>query len=269
MKNLNKLVILAFAGALAFTGCKKGAEDPGISLRSRDSRLEGDWTLSSIDGTATISTTSTNNLATSNSTTTTTINTTTSYSGGSETIAINYNSQYSPSTGTSTTTTTKSTTITPITYEIKLEKSGDATITTTSGMTTKSTVQQNSTPVVAPYTGETNSIRTLGQDAEGNAVLGLAYDGNFNSMPVGQTNTSKNVSASHWKYNGDKKEVIEIDGLGTFEILRLANKELKLKKISNGAENDASSSTSGTPAVSTSGTSDSKTTIDETWDFKQ
>lgn len=36
------------AGALLpFTACKKGEEDPGISLRSRKARVEGEWTISS------------------------------------------------------------------------------------------------------------------------------------------------------------------------------------------------------------------------------
>lgn len=45
MKNL--FAILAMASIVAFGGCKKGEEDPFLSFSSRDSRLEGTWTLSS------------------------------------------------------------------------------------------------------------------------------------------------------------------------------------------------------------------------------
>ena len=48
MKNyLLKLASVLFLGTLVFSGCKKGADDPFISLRSRDGRLTGDWKLSS------------------------------------------------------------------------------------------------------------------------------------------------------------------------------------------------------------------------------
>lgn len=45
MKNL--FAILAMASIVALGGCKKGEEDPFLSFSSRDSRLEGTWTLSS------------------------------------------------------------------------------------------------------------------------------------------------------------------------------------------------------------------------------
>ena len=50
MKNLFKLFALAsIVLAITFTtsSCKKGENDPGISLRSRTSRLSGEWTLAS------------------------------------------------------------------------------------------------------------------------------------------------------------------------------------------------------------------------------
>lgn len=46
-KTLSKLLIIAVITVVAFSGCKKGAEDPAISLLSRKARLTGTWTISS------------------------------------------------------------------------------------------------------------------------------------------------------------------------------------------------------------------------------
>lgn len=46
------LSVLVIAFAMPFvTSCKKGAEDPGISFKSRDGRLKGVWKLTKFDGT--------------------------------------------------------------------------------------------------------------------------------------------------------------------------------------------------------------------------
>lgn len=44
------LPLLALIGFVAFvTSCKRGEEDPFLSLRTRDARLMGEWTLSSLE----------------------------------------------------------------------------------------------------------------------------------------------------------------------------------------------------------------------------
>jgi len=48
-KNSLKLVMAFFALVIAFSGCKKGEDDPFLSLRSRTARLAGEWKLSSAD----------------------------------------------------------------------------------------------------------------------------------------------------------------------------------------------------------------------------
>jgi hypothetical protein len=50
MKKVNKFLIvmlIAFMALPVLNSCKKGADDPGISLKSRKSRLVGEWTLES------------------------------------------------------------------------------------------------------------------------------------------------------------------------------------------------------------------------------
>lgn len=49
MKNLilGKIMLLFGLSLFAFSGCKKGKNDLGLTFRTRDARLVGDWTLSS------------------------------------------------------------------------------------------------------------------------------------------------------------------------------------------------------------------------------
>ena len=89
MKNFRNLVLATLAFAIAmplFNGCKKGADDPFLTLRSRKARVVGDWkatwtasttdvTLSTpVNGVST--TTTTTNTITNNGTTTTTVSST-------------------------------------------------------------------------------------------------------------------------------------------------------------------------------------------------
>lgn len=46
---MKKLTLSTLLMGSLFMGCKKGENDPFISLRSRDARLEGEWTLSKMD----------------------------------------------------------------------------------------------------------------------------------------------------------------------------------------------------------------------------
>ncbi|SFT67587.1 hypothetical protein SAMN05216474_1718 [Lishizhenia tianjinensis] len=49
---MRKLVFLslAFITSLTFTSCKKGENDPAISLKSRDARITGEWKLTNLSG---------------------------------------------------------------------------------------------------------------------------------------------------------------------------------------------------------------------------
>ncbi len=73
MKTLKKFALVAIAGlffAPAFQSCKKGEEDPGLSLRSRKARLAGEWTLTDMTLTTTDESTSTSSGGTISSNTT-------------------------------------------------------------------------------------------------------------------------------------------------------------------------------------------------------
>ncbi|NQV51603.1 MAG: hypothetical protein HQ500_00380 [Flavobacteriales bacterium] len=58
MKNKNTKVMLAVGlllavASLEFSGCKKGNEDPALSLRSRKARVTGVWNVVSYGDTST------------------------------------------------------------------------------------------------------------------------------------------------------------------------------------------------------------------------
>jgi hypothetical protein len=58
MKTLVKVSVIVAVAAIVFTGCKKGENDPFLSLKSRTSRLAQEWKLASADFTETSSSTS-------------------------------------------------------------------------------------------------------------------------------------------------------------------------------------------------------------------
>jgi len=66
MKNVLSAALIVVLIMPAMQSCKKGAEDPFISLRSRDSRIQGNWVLVEVNRTRTQTTTN----STTNSTTT-------------------------------------------------------------------------------------------------------------------------------------------------------------------------------------------------------
>jgi len=57
MKNFKKLLIILVAVTFVMPACKKGVDDPFLSLKSRKSRVVGEWKLISEKSTSTSSTT--------------------------------------------------------------------------------------------------------------------------------------------------------------------------------------------------------------------
>lgn len=81
MKNLFKTtLVIAFAGTLLLDSCKKGENDPFLSLKSRKARVVGEWTVTAS------SQTDVNDSGSSSTTTTTT------YDGTTETTTVGSNS---------------------------------------------------------------------------------------------------------------------------------------------------------------------------------
>lgn len=49
--NFLKMTLVLFLGTLTLVGCRKGENDPLISLRTRDARISGEWKLVSYEST--------------------------------------------------------------------------------------------------------------------------------------------------------------------------------------------------------------------------
>jgi hypothetical protein len=98
MKKTLLLSSMALIIALSITSlqsCKKGAEDPAISLRSRASRLAGTWTLTKFKSTTTNSNgTSTDNIEGTTGTTVSSSGNTNTYTVNEYTYAFDKNGTY-------------------------------------------------------------------------------------------------------------------------------------------------------------------------------
>lgn len=84
MKKLLGIIIVIALASTTFTSCKKGENDPGLSLKSRTARLVGEWVLTEMER----SSTSTNSGTTYTSTSNFSGTTMTETSGGSSTTSV-------------------------------------------------------------------------------------------------------------------------------------------------------------------------------------
>ncbi|PCJ82765.1 MAG: hypothetical protein COA57_13045 [Flavobacteriales bacterium] len=99
MKTLSNITVGLLVAAFvipAFNGCKRGEEDPSISLKSRNKRVTGTWTLKSYDNSWTTSTTvnTSNDVNDDTYTSTYTTSSSSKYDGNNQTTtwAGNYSS---------------------------------------------------------------------------------------------------------------------------------------------------------------------------------
>ncbi|MGM0477974.1 MAG: hypothetical protein ACQERC_02040 [Bacteroidota bacterium] len=68
--NAIRLVLALFVGVLVLESCKKGENDPFLSLRSRDNRITGEWELTKYDSESTTTVSDGSNTVTTTTTTT-------------------------------------------------------------------------------------------------------------------------------------------------------------------------------------------------------
>jgi len=149
MKKANKffaILMLVILATPMFNSCKKGADDPFISFKSRDGRLTSTWKLTKIDQTESDVTTV--------SSTSNTVNTTITFDGSTETKTT----VTKIGSGNPVTTTTTSV----YTFEMTLDKLGVASY--------KMTVPPNS------YTG--NGTWAWGSNSKNKDMVTLVFNGN-------------------------------------------------------------------------------------------
>jgi hypothetical protein len=229
------LALVLTGSTVTFNACKKGKDDPFLSLRSRNARLIGKWKLSKMEGTYTAN----------NSTTSSISNQTISRMFDGTAVTKTYTSS---STISGTTTTQNITEKSTLTMELEILKDGTTVLTKTSSLT--STTQTSSPVVVAPIQGMPNGVNgsiNVGDESVNN----LVFDGTYTYG----VNSSANVQNGRWYWleSSKSKVNVTIDVLGTFYVKSLKNKTLVLESI----DSDNNTTTAG--STSTNANSNSTT----------
>ena len=216
-----KKLVFGFGFAILLTApfiissCKKGANDPTISLRSRDARIEGKWTMKKLEGKVSESLNSSNVTSYANTVTITN-------DGSKQALTL----EQTLTTITSKVTTrsfTKNQTYSLV-LEIKKDQTFVATI-TTSNVDMKQTTDPavpNPDPVIFknsftiyPVKVGNYTFETLKYDEA------ITYDANSNVQTI-EGNWS-------WEDGVKNKTYIVLDGFGKFYVDALKNKNLTLK----------------------------------------
>lgn len=238
MKTIKNIFIAIAATALVmplFNGCKKGAEDPFLSLKSREKRIEGTWTLKSVDYTYTSETKSnTNNTVNSdNSTSSDNTTYTVAYDGSNMTVikksapsSTNYTSNYKqydafanpPAYKSVTTSSVESKTETWVTsYAITVSIYKDNTYSYT--ITKKATSYSRST------------ARTVNGIAVTPSPKDTSIAGTYDGINYYSTNEDTKTKVGTWSWadeleKSDIGKIIINAGPLSGYLLRLSNKEL-------------------------------------------
>jgi hypothetical protein len=227
---LTAIVALLLSSTFIFNSCKKGKDDPFLSFRSRNARLEGKWILKKIDG----SRTNTNKT----DTTTYTSTNTTAYDGSNQTITTNASYIYK---GSEQKVTVISTTSYSLSIEIKKDGTYDIIETTSNTSLTQTSTPSNTSPDINIFP-ITPSYYNLGNNGSG--ISGLTYDGSYSY----KTNTSTYTTTYRWQWldGSSKKEYVLLNGNafgGLLYIDQLKNKQLIL--VDDGSSKNTSSQTAG------------------------
>lgn len=216
----NTLLAIAIVAMVVpvFEGCKKGENDPAISLRSRKGRLAGEWTLSKYDRKDTW----VNSGSTSTNTAT--------FDGTSET------SVYVSGSGSTTTTTSKITT--SYTFEkdgtMKMVTDRESVSSPISGYNI--TVKSNAT-----YEGTWDFTGGSGDTKETSQLLirWTKFNSTTTTTSTYSGSTTTDTDTDSGTFEGSSNNNSEL-----YEIDQLKNKELILKQYSKEVEMDGDSDTS-------------------------
>lgn len=234
-KITNVLAVLSIGVLLApaLESCKKGEEDPGLSLRSRKGRVAGEWNVSSYEETTSYSENLSSFIGPSTSSSSSNGTTKVSYDGEKYTTE---NITNSSSGGSSTVST-----VAVGEFKYTFEKDGTFTLTQTKVFeeTEKEetftyaleTVTKNN--ISNTIKGTWNFVLGVADDVKNKQYIVLTFTEEENTTKVdkedkltikssGQTNTTTTSTIVSKKSTYETNEVSQ-----TWEIIRLANKELK------------------------------------------
>lgn len=299
-----KITLLAFAAVglvmPVFNGCKKGEEDPAMSLRSRKGRVAGEWTVTAYESTSDWATTysdpntSTGDLVKSEGTSSETFDgtnvsesntgkntyddgktTSNSATASGSTITWSY-------TGTSgTTTSTTGSYSNTVTKTYTFEKDGTFTLSSTSNKKVEETDDTNSAYKLVETETDDETVTAegtwsfIGKDKtneyKNKERIGIWYS-TYNDNTVTEnkdTYTDKNpndffdystMSSSNKSTDDDKKTVKDTNPDEIWEIVQLKNKEMKVIIIGTTTTNGTSTSSNTSGSTTTSSTSTTSTT---------
>jgi hypothetical protein len=221
MKNLFKTLIAVAIVSVTVQSCKKGEDDPAISLRSRDARLIGEWKLTKYDSKRDVRVASTNTNVNGISRTET-LSITEAFDGSVQTTTVAYQDAELGGATKSDNTTSRSN----YSLEMDILKDGTCKITTTQNPISVSTVRVPAKPrpngaLALPSYG------LFGVYTWTNSF----YDETYNY--ASSTNKDETTGYWHWLNSNKNKTIVLIDGLGMFNVRQLKNKEIVLELISD------------------------------------
>lgn len=236
MKKLTNVLAVLSIGVLlapALESCKKGDEDPGLSLRSRKGRVAGEWNVSSYDETTSY---------TQNSSTFIGPSTTSSSSNG--TIKVTYDGENFTSeniTNSSSGGSSSVKIVAPGEFKYSFKKDGTFTVTQTK-VYEEIEKEETNTYALESVTkndinitikGTWNFVMGVNSDVKNKQFIVLTFLEEENKTKInkedkltikssGQTNTTTTVTEVSENSTYETKEISQ-----TWELIRLANKELK------------------------------------------
>lgn len=258
MKNISKsLLAIAVAGVAFVASCKKGEDDPSLSLRSRKSRVAGEWKVSSAE--TKMTTTGSAGTSTSSSTSTET------WTG--DTYKASESSTYSSGGSSSSSTSTIDGTVETNTYTF--EKDGtwkqNLKYTTTETETDDVFGGQVKTTTVTNYTisksGVWNFLGKVQDDTKNKEEMSVSTTSEDRSVtttvtsvytPTGGGTTTTTTSTST---DSDVDTYANNERAEIWKIKQLKNKEMIITRTGKGSSTDTNSTTSGSTTNSSTSTS--------------
>jgi len=226
MKKVKLSILALLAVAAVAPSCKKGDEDPSMSLRSRKARFAGEWTVSEFTSENTGTTVY---VPTQGSTAAGYTNTNTNKTTMTSTDFSNVSTNSSTQVGSTTNTTTDKGTVTTMTFTI--EKDGTWKSTTSYKVTSSTTNNNPSTVVDYTYTSSREGTwQFLGknkglEEKKAESVVLATTKETVTTKNVG-SGTNPTTSEVTDNYTYGKNENTEIWHLGM-----LKNKEMKADQV--------------------------------------
>lgn len=214
----------------AFNGCRKGAEDPLLSLRSRNARIEGTWTLKSLDYSYSTDTrTSQSNTVNSDTYSGTNISNYSITYDGTKMVVVEKNTS-------SSTDNYKQYDFPTSSFVAKTNSSSsDKTETWTTTYSITVSIYKNNTYAYTITKSEAGYVRSTVQTVNGSSVTPFPKDtsiaGTFDGTNYYTKDDDIKTEYGTWGWEdellkGDKDKIVLNAGPLSGYVLRLSNKEL-------------------------------------------